>query len=57
MSRDRCYDFKNNLAKKSAKIAVFAENTASLCKTLIVTIAFEINANFWKKIDENLRKL
>jgi hypothetical protein len=32
-TRDRCYDFKNILAKKfGEKIGVFGQNTAGFCK-------------------------
>jgi hypothetical protein len=36
--------------KNLAKIlAVFAQTTASFCKNLIITLAFEKNANFFRR--------
>jgi hypothetical protein len=57
-TRDRCYDFKNIFAEKfSEKIGVLTQNKAELCKKLIVTWVFKINAIFCPKIVKNLRKL
>jgi hypothetical protein len=44
----------NNLAKI---LAFFAQTTAINCENLILTLAFEKNANFWPKIGKNRRKL
>jgi hypothetical protein len=55
---DRCYDFKNIFAKKSAKkLAFLSQNKAKLCKKIIITLVFEKNAIFSPKIVENRRKL
>jgi hypothetical protein len=44
--------------KNLAKIlAFFAQTTASSCKNLIITLAFEKNANFLPKIGKIRRKL
>jgi hypothetical protein len=54
---DRCY-FKNIFAENSAKIfSFFAQTTASLCKKLIITLAFLEKRQFFRrklaKIKEN----
>jgi hypothetical protein len=55
VTRDRCYDFKNIFAKKLAKeFAGFAQTTASFCHTVIITLVFEKNANFFA---ENWQKM
>jgi hypothetical protein len=57
-SRDRYYDLLNIFAKKiSKKIAFLTQNKAKICKILIITLAFEKNANYLPKIVENRRKL
>jgi hypothetical protein len=43
-----------NLAKN---LAFFIQNKAKLCKKLIITLVFEINAKFLQIIGENRRKL
>jgi hypothetical protein len=52
--QDRCYDFLDIFAKKfSKKLAFFTRNKAKLCKNMIITLAFEKNANYfaenWQK--------
>jgi hypothetical protein len=52
--RDRCYDFLNIFAKRSAKkSAFFTQNNAKLFKNWIITLVFEKNANF---LTENCQK-
>jgi hypothetical protein len=51
---DRCYDFQNIFAKKSA---LLTQNKAKLCEKLIITLVFEKNANFPPNIVKKLRKL
>jgi hypothetical protein len=58
MTGDRCYDFLNILAEKfSKKLAFFTQNKAKFWKSMIITLVFKKNANFfaenWKKIAEN----
>jgi hypothetical protein len=57
---DRCYDLKKIFSPKNSakKLAFFfAQNKAKLCKILIITLVFDINANFFRrklvKIAEN----
>jgi hypothetical protein len=50
-SRDRCDDFKNIFPKKIAKkLAFFYSNKAKLCKILILTLVFEKNIFFRRKL-------
>jgi hypothetical protein len=52
---DRCYDFLNIFAKKSAnQLAFLTQNKAKLCKFVIIKLVFEKNANVFAK---NSRKL
>jgi hypothetical protein len=58
LNRDRCSDFKIIFTKKfGGKIGVFTQTAVSFCIKLIITLAFEENANFiaenWQKIAEN----
>jgi hypothetical protein len=58
ITRDRCYDFLNIFAKKSAKIlAFFPQTTASFCKNMIIALVFEKTPIFSQKMVENRRKI
>jgi hypothetical protein len=54
VTRDRCYDFKNIFAQK---FGVFCSKYCYCLKKMIITLVFEINANFFAeklaKIAEN----
>jgi hypothetical protein len=56
---DRCYDLKKYFRRKIQRKnwRFFAQNKAKLCKILIITLVFDINANFFRrklvKIAEN----
>jgi hypothetical protein len=57
-SRDRCYDFLNIFAKKSAKkLASLTQNKAKLCENLIITLVFEKNANFFAENCQKSQKI
>jgi hypothetical protein len=43
--------------KIAKKLAFLTQNNAKLCKFLIITLAFEKNANFFAKNSKNRRKL
>jgi hypothetical protein len=50
-SRDRCYDFLNIFAEKfSKKLAFLIQNKTKLCKILFITMIFEKNAIFCRKL-------
>jgi hypothetical protein len=52
-TRDRCYDFKKFSPKKLArKLAFLTQNKAKLFKNLILTLVFEKNANFRRKLSK-----
>jgi hypothetical protein len=52
---ERCYYFKNILAKKFCeKMAFFAQTKARVCKNWIITLVFENNNKF---VAENCQKL
>jgi hypothetical protein len=58
VTRDRCYEFLNIIAKKMAKILAFlTQIKAKLCKNLIITLVFEKTPIFSPKIVKNNRKL
>jgi hypothetical protein len=43
--------------KNAKKLAFLTQNKAKLCKTLVITLVFEKNANFLPTIVKNRRKL
>jgi hypothetical protein len=48
--------FSPNFGRKKIG-GFFTQNSAKLCKNLIITSVFEKNANFLPEIDKNRRKL
>jgi hypothetical protein len=51
---DRCYDFWNIFAQK---MAFLSQNKANLCKRLIITLVFEINATFFAENCQKSQKI
>jgi hypothetical protein len=50
---DRCYDFINIFAEKfGKKLAFLTQNRAKLCKILLITLVYEKNAIFCRKLSK-----
>jgi purine nucleoside permease len=55
---DRCFDFLNIFAENLAKILAFlTQIKAKLCKSLIILLVFEKNANFFAENRQKSQKV
>jgi hypothetical protein len=58
VTRDRCYEFLNIIAKKMAKILAFlTQIKAKLCKNLIITLVFEKKRQFFAENCQKSQKI